>query len=138
MCRCLLPSFHMYVLVSLVLCGFVLCDVSKRLLELDFVRMRQRLKLRRSPSDTLKAGLLFVIRIHGCPNLKSARELIYRKGCGIIDKQRAPLTSNNVIEQHITAIISSFIFFVVFQTCFDDSNIGTCQSPLFSSKPRPA
>ncbi|WOL15381.1 hypothetical protein Cni_G24162 [Canna indica] len=113
--------------------------------ELDFVRMKQRLKLRRLPTDIVKSKLLFVVRIHGSkdmhprtrqilkklrlrhilsgvflkaneanlkmllsvepfvtygyPSLKSVKELIYKKGCGKMDKERVPLTDNNVIEQ---------------------------------------
>ena len=33
------------------------------------------------------------------PNLKSVKELVYKKGSGRIDKQRVPLTDNNLIEQ---------------------------------------
>ena len=33
------------------------------------------------------------------PNLKSVRELIYKRGYGKVDKQRIPLASNGVIEQ---------------------------------------
>lgn len=112
--------------------------------ELDFVRMKQRLKLRKSSNDAIKSKLLFVIRIHGSkdmhprtrqilnklrlrhilsgvflkaneanfrmlltvepfitygyPTLKSVRELVYKKGCGNIEKERTPLTDNNVIE----------------------------------------
>ena len=32
------------------------------------------------------------------PNLKSVRELIYKRGYGKVDKQRIPLTDNGVIE----------------------------------------
>ncbi|XP_072973295.1 large ribosomal subunit protein uL30y-like [Typha angustifolia] len=113
--------------------------------ELDLVRMKHRLKLRRLPADNIRSKLLFVIRIHGSkdmhpmtrkilnklrlrqiltgvfvkaneatlkmlvsvepfitygyPNLKSVRELIFKKGCGKIDKERIPLTNNDVIEQ---------------------------------------
>ncbi|XP_074576592.1 large ribosomal subunit protein uL30y-like [Curcuma longa] len=113
--------------------------------ELDFVRMKQRLKVRKLPNVDMKSKLLFVIRIHGSkdmhpqtrkilnklrlvqilngvflkaneanlrmllrvepfvtygyPNLKSVKELIYKKGHGKVDKERAPLTDNNVIEQ---------------------------------------
>ena len=35
------------------------------------------------------------------PNLKSVKDLIYKKGLGKIDKQRTPLTDNNIIEQVI-------------------------------------
>ena len=33
------------------------------------------------------------------PNLKTVRELIYKRGYGKIDKQRVPLSNNQVIEQ---------------------------------------
>lgn len=36
---------------------------------------------------------------YGYPNLKSIRELIYKRGHGKVDKQRIPLTDNSVIEK---------------------------------------
>lgn len=33
------------------------------------------------------------------PNLKSVRELIYKRGYGKLNKQRVPLSDNSVIEQ---------------------------------------
>ncbi|ONK79444.1 uncharacterized protein A4U43_C01F6430 [Asparagus officinalis] len=36
---------------------------------------------------------------YGYPNLKSVRELIYKRGYGKLDKQRVPLTENTIIEQ---------------------------------------
>lgn len=33
------------------------------------------------------------------PNLKSVRELIYKRGYGKLNKQRAPLTENAIIEE---------------------------------------
>jgi large subunit ribosomal protein L7e len=33
------------------------------------------------------------------PNLKSVRELIYKRGYGKLNKQRIPLSNNNVIEE---------------------------------------
>jgi large subunit ribosomal protein L7e len=33
------------------------------------------------------------------PNLKSVRELIYKRGYGKVDRQRSPLTDNSIIEQ---------------------------------------
>ncbi|KAL2866894.1 60S ribosomal uL30 domain-containing protein [Aspergillus lucknowensis] len=38
---------------------------------------------------------------YGYPNLKSVRELIYKRGYGKIDKQRVPLTDNQIIEEHL-------------------------------------
>ncbi|KAJ7240113.1 hypothetical protein O6H91_Y439700 [Diphasiastrum complanatum] len=36
---------------------------------------------------------------YGYPNLKSVKELIYKRGYGKLDKQRIPLTDNSIIEQ---------------------------------------
>ncbi|KAI5660418.1 hypothetical protein M9H77_29211 [Catharanthus roseus] len=36
---------------------------------------------------------------YGYPNVKSIRDLIYKKGVGKLDKQRVPLTDNNIVEQ---------------------------------------
>ncbi|KAM7506811.1 hypothetical protein LguiA_017264 [Lonicera macranthoides] len=36
---------------------------------------------------------------YGYPNLKSVNDLIYKKGLAKINKQRVPLTDNNIIEQ---------------------------------------
>ncbi|XP_045790504.1 60S ribosomal protein L7-2-like [Trifolium pratense] len=36
---------------------------------------------------------------YGYPNLKSVRELIYKRGYGKVDRQRIPLTDNSIIEQ---------------------------------------
>jgi len=38
---------------------------------------------------------------YGYPNLKSVRELIYKRGYGKINKQRIPLTDNAIIEEHV-------------------------------------
>ncbi|KAI9850805.1 MAG: 60S ribosomal protein L7 [Thelocarpon superellum] len=38
---------------------------------------------------------------YGYPNLKSVRELIYKRGYGKIEKQRIPLTDNALIEEHL-------------------------------------
>lgn len=38
---------------------------------------------------------------YGYPNLKSVRELIYKRGYGKINKQRIPLTDNELIEEHL-------------------------------------
>merc|ERR1712070_1299784 len=36
---------------------------------------------------------------YGYPNVKSVRELIYKRGFGKVNKQRIPLTNNNIIEK---------------------------------------
>ncbi|KAI1337823.1 60S ribosomal protein L7 [Xylariaceae sp. FL0016] len=38
---------------------------------------------------------------YGYPNLKSVKELIYKRGYGKIDKQRIPLTDNAIIEESL-------------------------------------
>jgi len=38
---------------------------------------------------------------YGYPNLKSVRELIYKRGYGKIDKQRVALTDNQLVEDHL-------------------------------------
>ncbi|KAI5863046.1 60S ribosomal protein L7 [Durotheca rogersii] len=38
---------------------------------------------------------------YGYPNLKSVKELIYKRGYGKINKQRIPLTDNQIIEQSL-------------------------------------
>lgn len=38
---------------------------------------------------------------YGYPNLKSVKELIYKRGYGKVDKQRVPLTDNSIIEQNL-------------------------------------
>lgn len=44
------------------------------------------------------------------PNLKSVRELIYKRGYGKLNKQRIPLTDNSVIEQvHLFMYLCSLL-----------------------------
>ncbi|KAJ5156763.1 hypothetical protein N7492_009566 [Penicillium capsulatum] len=38
---------------------------------------------------------------YGYPNLKSVRELLYKRGYGKVDKQRIPLTDNQLIEEQL-------------------------------------
>jgi len=38
---------------------------------------------------------------YGYPNLKSIRELVYKRGYGKVNKQRIPLTDNQIIEQSL-------------------------------------
>lgn len=113
--------------------------------ELDFVRTKLRMRIRKLSEDSVKSNLLFVIRIagskdmhpttkktlrmlrlrqkftgvflkaneqnlkkilsvepfitYGYPSLKSVRELIHKRGVGNIEKEKIPLTNNNVIEE---------------------------------------
>ena len=38
---------------------------------------------------------------YGYPNLKTVRELIYKRGYGKVNKQRTPLTDNQIIEDNL-------------------------------------
>jgi len=38
---------------------------------------------------------------YGYPNLKTVRELIYKRGYAKVNKQRIPITSNDIIEQSL-------------------------------------
>ncbi|CAO1598472.1 MAG: hypothetical protein L6R36_003723 [Xanthoria steineri] len=38
---------------------------------------------------------------YGYPNLKTVRELVYKRGYGKVDKQRIPLTDNQIIEDNL-------------------------------------
>ena len=38
---------------------------------------------------------------YGAPNLKSVKELVYKRGYGKINKQRIPLTNNSIIEEQL-------------------------------------
>lgn len=38
---------------------------------------------------------------YGEPNLKTVRELIYKRGYAKINRQRIPLSDNNIVEQHL-------------------------------------
>ncbi|KAB1209271.1 60S ribosomal protein L7-1 [Morella rubra] len=115
--------------------------------ELDFIKMKQRVKRKRLALETTKSKLLYVVRINGkremqpktrkalyslrlrktfsgvfmkanegiaeklqrvepyvtfgYPNLKSVKDLIYKKGYAKIDQQLVPLTDNNIIEQEL-------------------------------------
>uniref|UniRef100_A0A1D1YQ93 60S ribosomal protein L7-2 n=1 Tax=Anthurium amnicola TaxID=1678845 RepID=A0A1D1YQ93_9ARAE len=135
--------------------------------ELDLIRMKHRVKLRKSSLSNPESKLLFVVRIHGSkdmhprtrkvlhllrlrhifdgvflkaneatlnmllrvepfvtygyPNLKNVRELVYKKGCGKLDKQRVPLTDNNLIEQ----ALGSFGIICIEDIVHQIANVGS-------------
>ncbi|KAJ8108790.1 hypothetical protein OPT61_g7931 [Boeremia exigua] len=55
------------------------------------------IKLTKATLEMLKIVEPFVA--YGYPNQKSVRELIYKRGYGKVDKQRLPLTDNEIIEE---------------------------------------
>ncbi|KAF2499970.1 60S ribosomal protein L7 [Lophium mytilinum] len=56
-------------------------------------------RLTKATSEMLKIVEPFVA--YGYPNLKSVRELVYKRGYGKIDKQRIALTDNAIIEESL-------------------------------------
>lgn len=73
---------------------------TKKILQL--LRLRQIfngvfLKVNKATINMLRRVEPYVT--YGYPNLKSVRELIYKRGYGKLNKQRIPLTNNAIIEQ---------------------------------------
>ncbi|XP_042373616.1 60S ribosomal protein L7-4-like [Zingiber officinale] len=69
---------------------------------LQLLRLRQIfngvfLKVNKATINMLRRVEPYVT--YGYPNLKSVRELIYKRGYGKLNKQRIPFTDNSVIEQ---------------------------------------
>jgi len=69
---------------------------------LQLLRLRQIfngvfLKVNKATINMLRRVEPYVT--YGYPNLKSVRELIYKRGYGKLNKQRIPLSNNNVIEE---------------------------------------
>jgi large subunit ribosomal protein L7e len=50
--------------------------------------------------------ILFFVLNFSYPNLKSVRELVYKRGFGKVNKQRQPLSDNAVIEKALGKFIS--------------------------------
>jgi len=71
---------------------------------LQLLRLRQIhnavfVKLNAATSQMLNLVTPYIS--YGYPNLKSVRELIYKRGFGKVDKQRIPLTDNTIIEKSL-------------------------------------
>lgn len=71
----------------------------RKILQLFRLRQIQNgvfIKLNKATINMLRLVEPFII--YGYPNLKSVRELVYKRGFGKVDKQRIPLTDNSIIE----------------------------------------
>ncbi|XP_026866866.1 60S ribosomal protein L7 [Electrophorus electricus] len=71
---------------------------------LQLLRLRQIfngvfVKLNKASINMLRIAEPYIA--WGYPNLKSVRELIYKRGYGKINKQRIPLTDNSLIEKNL-------------------------------------
>ncbi|KAG0470697.1 hypothetical protein HPP92_017397 [Vanilla planifolia] len=69
--------------------------------EKELIQLKLEARMKAGFYVSPEAKLLFIIRIRGYPNLKSVRELIYKRGYGKLQKKRIPLTGNSIIEQGI-------------------------------------
>ncbi|KAK1305790.1 60S ribosomal protein L7-4 [Acorus calamus] len=67
--------------------------------EKDLIRLKREARMKGGFYVSPEAKLILVVRIRGYPNLKSVKELIYKRGYGKLNKQRIALTDNSVIEQ---------------------------------------
>lgn len=56
-------------------------------------------KVTKATSEMIKVVEPWVA--YGYPNLKSVRELVYKRGYGKVNKQRIPLTDNAIIEENL-------------------------------------
>uniref|UniRef100_F6GYQ1 Large ribosomal subunit protein uL30 N-terminal eukaryotes domain-containing protein n=1 Tax=Vitis vinifera TaxID=29760 RepID=F6GYQ1_VITVI len=65
----------------------------------ELIQLKHEAKLKGGFYVDPEVKLLFIIRIRGYPNLKSVRELIYKRGYGKLNKQRTALTDNSIVEQ---------------------------------------
>ncbi|CAN1277595.1 60S ribosomal protein L7-4 [Linum perenne] len=67
--------------------------------ERELIRLKREAKLKGGFYVSPEPKLLFIVRIRGYPNLKSVKELIYKRGFGKLEKQRIPLTDNSIVEK---------------------------------------
>uniref|UniRef100_M4C813 Large ribosomal subunit protein uL30 N-terminal eukaryotes domain-containing protein n=1 Tax=Brassica campestris TaxID=3711 RepID=M4C813_BRACM len=65
----------------------------------ELIRLKREAKLKGGFYVDPEAKLLFIIRIRGYPNLKSVRELIYKRGYGKLNHQRIALTDNSIVAE---------------------------------------
>merc|ERR1719391_1968210 len=70
-----------------------------RLLRLLQIHNGVFLKVNRATLNMLKLVEPYIA--YGYPNLKSVKELIYKRGYGKVQKQRIPLTDNQIIEANL-------------------------------------
>ncbi|KAF2110673.1 60s ribosomal protein-like protein l7 [Lophiotrema nucula] len=57
------------------------------------------IRITKATTEMLKIVEPFIA--YGYPNLKSVRELVYKRGYGKVNKQRIPLTDNEIIEANL-------------------------------------
>jgi len=82
---------------------------------LQLLRLRQVhngvfLKLNKATQNMLFMVEPFVT--YGAPNLKSVRELIYKRGYGKVSKQRVPLTDNSIIANALGKVTNNRVICV--------------------------
>jgi large subunit ribosomal protein L7e len=91
-----------------------------RLLRLRQINNATFVKLSSATAQMLQMIVPYVT--WGTPNLKTVRELIYKRGFGVVNKQRVPLTDNTIIEKALGEVSNGGII------CIEDliHEIYTC------------
>merc|ERR1712093_167276 len=74
--------------------------------EREEIRLRRQAKANGDFVKVTKATSEMLLRVepyitYGEPNLKTVRELVYKRGYGKVNKQRLPLSSNQIIEENL-------------------------------------
>jgi len=85
-------------------------------------------------------NMLFMIEpfvTYGPPNLKSVRELIYKRGYGKVNKQRIPLTDNSVIANQLGKVTSNRVICIedlIHEIVTAGANFKECNNFLWPFK----
>lgn len=76
---------------------------------MQLLRLRQInngtfVKLNRATINMLRLAEPYIT--WGYPNLKSVKQLLYKRGYGRVDSRRVPLTDNSIIESQLGKVLS--------------------------------
>jgi hypothetical protein len=67
-------------------------------------------------------------RCRSYPNLKTVRELVYKRGFGKVNKQRIALTDNSIIEKALGYVVSTSVSWKLFLEGAVNQRPTTCSS----------
>ncbi len=67
-------------------------------------------------------------RCRSYPNLKTVRELVYKRGFGKVNKQRIALTDNSIIEKALGYVVSTSVSWTLFLKRAVNQRPTTCSS----------
>jgi len=100
---------------------------------LQLFRLRQInngvfIKLNKATLNMLKIAEPYVA--WGVPNLKTVRELIYKRGYGKVNHQRIPLTDNAIIEKELGKVLYFKLVQIMFNILLLSVNISNCEKQV--------